>query len=78
MESISKSLHWKDWPEEVNEYYRWAYAIWDEGWRWQIDDNGNVILAMFNQDGYDSTELECKFCPKCGRKLNAEELNGKE
>ena len=77
-ESIQESVRCKDWPEEVKEYYRWMNGINDEGWKWHIDDNGNVILEMFNQGGYDSIVLECKFCPHCGRKLDAEELNGKE
>jgi hypothetical protein len=68
-----------DWPEEVKEYYRWMNKLSDdEGWQWRIDDDGKVFLEMFNQGGYDSTMLECKFCPMCGRKLNGEELNGKK
>ena len=69
MTAISESLPYKDYPEEVKEYYRWMLDIWNEGWKWDIDDNGNVLLIMYNEGGYNSTVLECKCCPKCGRKL---------
>ena len=61
----------QDWPEEVNEYYKWMYKLSDdEGWQWRIDDDGKVFLEMFNQGGYDSTMLECKFCPMCGNDMH--------
>ena len=69
-ESIQESVRCKDWPEEVKEYYRWMNGINDEGWKWHIDDNGKVFLEMFNQGGYDSIELECKFCPECGNDMH--------
>ena len=31
------------------------------------------ILKLYNQGGYDFVELNCKFCPLCGKKLNKEE-----
>ena len=69
METIKESLSFKDWPEEVKDYYSWMNELWDEGWKWQIDDNGNVFLIMFNEGGYNSTALDCKFCPKCGNDM---------
>ena len=60
-----------DKPEEVNEYYKWMYKLSDdEGWQWHINKAGNVFLEMFNQGGYDSTVLECKFCPMCGNDMH--------
>lgn len=69
MVAISESLAFKDWPKEVKEYFKWMSTMWDEGWKWRIDSNGNIFLKMFNEGGYNYTELECKFCPKCGNKL---------
>lgn len=67
-ESLRKR-NFRTWPEEIKDYAKWMYEVWDEGWEWRIDDNGNVFLIMFNEGGYNSTALDCKFCPKCGRKL---------
>lgn len=69
MVAISESLAFKNWPKEVKDYFEWMYTMWDEGWKWRIDSNSNVFLKMFNEGGYNFTELECKFCPKCGNKL---------
>jgi hypothetical protein len=70
MASIAGSLPYKDWPKEVKDYYNWMNELWDEGWKWEIDDNGNVLLIMHNDGGYDYTTLDCKFCPKCGRDMH--------
>ena len=71
MESISKSLPCKDWPEEVNEYYRWINGLSDdEGLKWHVNLDGKVFLEMFNEGGYNSTVLECKFCPMCGNDMH--------
>lgn len=32
------------------------------------------ILRLYNQGGYDCTELCCKFCPICGRELDSKEV----
>lgn len=31
------------------------------------------ILRLYNQGGYDCVDLNCKFCPICGRKLDSKE-----
>lgn len=38
---------------------------------------GKFIIRI-SEDEYDWSAFEVTFCPYCGRKLNAEELNGKE
>lgn len=78
-ESLRKS-DFRTWPEEIKDYAKWMFEVWDEGFEWQIENNGNVRLIMYNEGGYNSTALECKFCPKCGRdmiKVVLEYLNKK-
>lgn len=31
------------------------------------------MLRLYNQGGYDFVELNCKFCPICGKKLDKSE-----
>ena len=40
----------------------------DDGFEWRIH-NTELRLIMYTEAGYNSTVLECKFCPKCGRDL---------
>ena len=75
MELIKETLPFKEWPEEAKDYYGWMNELWDEGFKWNIDDNGNVFLIMFNEGGYNSTALDCKFCPKCGNDMRKAALN---
>lgn len=78
-ESLRKS-DYRTWPKEIKDYANWMSEVWDEGFKWGIEDNGNVRLIMYNEGGYNSTFLECKFCPKCGRdmsKVALEYLNKK-
>jgi hypothetical protein len=56
-------------PEDIKEYISYMSNINDEGYKWRIEDDGKVFLIMYNEGGYNATELECKFCPKCGNKL---------
>lgn len=64
-ESLRES-DFRTWPEEIKDYAEWMFEVWDEGWEWRIENNGNVRLIMYNEGGYNSTTLDCKFCPKCG------------
>ena len=68
-ESLRES-DFRTWPEEIKDYAKWMFEVWDEGFVWRIEDNGNVRLIMYNEGGYNSTVLECKFCPKCGRDMS--------
>ena len=72
-ESLRESDFRRDfrpWPKEIKDYAKWMHEVWDEGFVWRIEDNGNVRLIMYNEGGYNSTVLECKFCPKCGRDMS--------
>lgn len=54
-------------PEDIKEYISYISNVSsDEGCKWIIDDYGKVFIEMYNEGGYNSTMLECKFCPMCG------------
>lgn len=62
--------YYNKFPEDIKEYISYMSEVNDEGWKWSIDDNGDVFLIMFNEGGYNSTMLECKFCPMCGNDMH--------
>jgi hypothetical protein len=63
--------YYNKFPEDIKEYISYMSKVGaDDGYKWLIDDDGKVFLEMFNEGGYNSTMLECKFCPICGKKLN--------
>lgn len=62
--------YYNKFPEDIKEYISYMSKVNYEGYKWLIDDNGKVFLEMFNEDGYNSTVLECKFCPMCGNDMH--------
>ena len=70
---------YRDYPEDIKEYMKWcSKELASSEGVYLYNDSKGTTMVVNSDDPFCAGLMDIKFCPNCGRKLDAEELNGKE
>lgn len=72
-------IGYKDYPEDIKEYMNWCnkeLSVY-EGIYLDVNKYGKeeITMVVISEDPFCAGIATIKFCPHCGRKLDAEEYN---